>query len=68
MPTLMIRKLIAMGEGGLVVTVPKAWWSYYGLKAGDEVIVIANGELTIQPKTISLIRRVSEGSADGAAK
>jgi bifunctional DNA-binding transcriptional regulator/antitoxin component of YhaV-PrlF toxin-antitoxin module len=49
MPTLMRRKLIAMGDGGLVVTVPKAWWGYYGLKAGDEVTIVANGELRISP-------------------
>ncbi len=38
-----------MGRGGLVVTVPKAWLDYYGLKAGDVVIVIADGELRIRP-------------------
>ncbi len=49
MPTLTKRKLIAMGRGGLVITVPKAWWDYYGLKPGDELEVIANGELIIRP-------------------
>ena len=49
MPTLTRRKLIAMGDGGLVVTVPKAWRDYYGLKAGDVVVVIADGELRISP-------------------
>jgi AbrB family looped-hinge helix DNA binding protein len=49
MPTLTRRKLIAMGDGGLVVTVPKAWRDYYGLKAGDVVIVVADGELRIRP-------------------
>ena len=38
-----------MGQSGLVVTVPKAWWDYYGLKAGDDVIVIADRELRIRP-------------------
>jgi len=38
-----------MGDGGLVLTVPKAWCDYYTLKAGDVVIVIADGELRIQP-------------------
>ena len=38
-----------MGDGGLVITVPKACWHHYGLKAGDEVIVIADGELRIRP-------------------
>ena len=38
-----------MGQGGLVVTVPKAWRDYYKLKPGDVVTVIANGELRISP-------------------
>ena len=62
MPSLMRRKLIAAGDGGLVVTVPKAWWDYYGLKAGDVVIVIADGELRIRPlkksETIEMSLRV----------
>jgi bifunctional DNA-binding transcriptional regulator/antitoxin component of YhaV-PrlF toxin-antitoxin module len=49
MPTLTRRKLIAMGDGGLVVTVPKAWRDYYRLKAGDVVTVIADSELRISP-------------------
>jgi bifunctional DNA-binding transcriptional regulator/antitoxin component of YhaV-PrlF toxin-antitoxin module len=49
MPTLTKRKLIAMGDGGLVITVPKAWRDYYGLKAGDVVVVVANGDLRISP-------------------
>lgn len=49
MPTLMRRKLIAMGDGGLVITVPKAWRDYYRLKAGDLVTVIADDELRIRP-------------------
>jgi len=51
MPTLTKRKLIAMGDGGLVVTVPKAWRDFYGLRAGDVVIVVADGELLIRPLT-----------------
>jgi len=38
-----------MGNGGLVVCLPKAWWEYYCLKAGDRVLVITNGELRILP-------------------
>ena len=50
MPTLALRKLIKFGESGLVLTVPKGWTRYYGLKAGDRLEVIANGELTIRPE------------------
>jgi bifunctional DNA-binding transcriptional regulator/antitoxin component of YhaV-PrlF toxin-antitoxin module len=35
-----------MGKGGLVVTVPKGWAEYYGLKAGDEVQMVADNDLT----------------------
>ena len=51
MPTLRTQKLIPMGQGGLVVTIPKAWRDYYRLKAGDAVTVIANGELRISPRS-----------------
>ncbi len=47
MATLTKRKLIAMGRGGLVITVPKAWCDYYALKAGDVVIVVTDGDLRI---------------------
>lgn len=50
MPTLTERTLMPMGDGGLVMTIPKSWARYYGLKAGDKVIVITNGELTVQVK------------------
>ena len=50
MPTLTLRKLIKFGESGLVLSIPKGWVRYYGLKAGDRLEVIANGELTIRPE------------------
>ena len=49
MPTLLRRSLIKMGRGGLVVTVPKGWADCYGLRAGDRLEMIADGELTIRP-------------------
>lgn|GEM_PF-5762012 len=51
MPTITKQKLISMGQGGLVVTVPKAWSNFYGLKPGDVVIVVADGELRISLST-----------------
>ncbi|MFC1871653.1 AbrB/MazE/SpoVT family DNA-binding domain-containing protein [Chloroflexota bacterium] len=50
MPTLTVRKLIKFGESGLALTIPKGWTRYYGLKAGDRLEVIANGELVIRPE------------------
>ena len=54
MPTLTFRKLIKFGDGGIVITVPKAWIRYYGLRAGDKLEVIADGELTIRPEKVML--------------
>jgi bifunctional DNA-binding transcriptional regulator/antitoxin component of YhaV-PrlF toxin-antitoxin module len=50
MPSESIRKIIKFGQSGLVVTVPKAWARYYGLKPGDNVQIIANGEMIVKPK------------------
>lgn len=48
MPTLTLRKLIRFGDDGLVITIPRSWVRYYGLKAGDQLQVIADGELVIR--------------------
>lgn len=50
MPTLNERVLHKLGSrGSVVVAVPGDWLRYYGLKPGDKVQVIADGELTIPP-------------------
>lgn len=49
MPSLTERKLMPMGKGALVVTIPKGWARYLKLKAGDKVEIEANGELIIRP-------------------
>lgn len=45
------RKLIPMGNGGLVVTMPKFWTRLLQLKVGDKVLLEMNtsGELHIRP-------------------
>jgi len=48
MPVIFERKLFKIGEGGIAVTLPKAWTNYYGLKPGDKVEIIANDELRIK--------------------
>lgn len=50
MPAIFERSLIRMGQGGLVVTLPKPWLAYYKLKAGDRVVLLTNGKLVIKPK------------------
>ena len=54
MPTITYRKLIRFGSTGAVITVPKGWIRYYGLRAGDTLEVIANGELIVRPVKGSL--------------
>jgi bifunctional DNA-binding transcriptional regulator/antitoxin component of YhaV-PrlF toxin-antitoxin module len=49
MATVYKRSLLRMGEGGLVVSIPKPWADYYQLKPGDKVIVVANKKLVIRP-------------------
>ena len=50
MPTLVERTIIDMKQGSYVMTLPRAWIRYYGLKPGDKLDVIANGDLIVRPK------------------
>lgn len=47
------RRLIRLGRGTLVMTLPKAWVDYMKLKAGDKVEVKINRKLTVTPATKS---------------
>lgn len=46
-----LKKLGAIGNGGVMLHLPIAWIRYYKLKPGDTVELIANGVLTISPVT-----------------
>lgn len=48
MPVIFERKLFKIGEGGIAVTLPKAWINYYGLKPGDKVEIIVDSDLSIR--------------------
>jgi SpoVT / AbrB like domain. len=50
MPILVERKLFRIGEGGVAITLPKAWINYNRLKPGDTVEVVVNGDLTVKVK------------------
>ncbi len=50
MPLLVERKLFRIGEGGVAITLPKAWINYHRLKPGDSIEVIVDGDLTIRVK------------------
>ena len=49
MPNLVERSLMKFGDGGLVVSIPKPWATYYALKPGDKVEVITNGKMIVRP-------------------
>jgi len=50
MPTLVERSVIDMGQGSYVITLPKPWIRYLGIKPGERLEVITNGEIIIRRK------------------
>ncbi len=48
MPVIFERKLFKIGEGGVAVTLPKAWINYHRLKPGDRIEVVIDGDLVIR--------------------
>lgn len=49
MPSIEERKIYKVGKSSMVITLPRGWLNYFGLKAGDSVVVTINGDLTIRP-------------------
>ncbi|MBI2918541.1 MAG: AbrB/MazE/SpoVT family DNA-binding domain-containing protein [Chloroflexi bacterium] len=49
MPVVFKRRLMTMGAGSLVITVPKCWAEFYQLRAGDSVQVIVADDLRVLP-------------------
>jgi phosphate uptake regulator len=54
MPSQYTRKLISLGPRALVIQIPTPWIRYYGLRKGDEVDLIVNGEVRIIPRVSQL--------------
>jgi len=52
-----------LGQGSYVITLPKDWIRYFGIKPGDKLQVISNGELRIFPPK----REGNEGNNKGDA-
>jgi len=50
MPNLVERSVISLGQGSCVICLPKSWLRFYGIKPGDKLEVISNGELIIRRK------------------
>ena len=44
------RTVLKVGGSSLMVTLPKGWLRYMGIKAGDKVDIITNGEIIIRRK------------------
>lgn len=50
-------KLVTSGSS-IVITMPKEWIEEHKLKAGDEVMIISNGNVTIQPITEKNVEKI----------
>jgi AbrB family looped-hinge helix DNA binding protein len=48
MPTLQLRSVIDMGQGSYVITLPKPWLRYFGIRPGDKLEIETNGELIVR--------------------
>jgi antitoxin component of MazEF toxin-antitoxin module len=48
MPHETVRKIVKVG-GSLAVTIPKPWLRYFKLKESDEVRVVSDGSIIIEP-------------------
>jgi len=49
MPQIENRKILRIGKTSLGIILPKAWLRYYSLAAGNQVEVVSNGHVTINP-------------------
>ncbi|MCX6709320.1 MAG: AbrB/MazE/SpoVT family DNA-binding domain-containing protein [Candidatus Woesearchaeota archaeon] len=59
LPFVAHRTLVANG-GSIVVTIPPEWLKQNDLKAGDRVILVANGHLTVLKDNPEFISRMKE--------
>jgi len=52
MPNVFRRSLIRVGNGALVVVIPRPWVEYNGLEPGDVVLVKTNRNLVVDPRVV----------------
>ncbi len=45
MPTLVERTVIDMGQGSYIITLPKPWLRYFGIRPGDKLEIETDGDL-----------------------
>jgi len=53
------RKLVASGAS-IVLSLPKKWIEENGLSIGDEVIVVANGDLQLMKNNKENVERIND--------
>lgn len=53
MANLTKRSLFPIGDGGIAVTIPKSWASFYELKSKDKLIGISDGVLVFVPEKMA---------------
>lgn len=53
MANLTKRSIFPIGDGGIAVTIPKSWASFYELKAKDKLIGISDGFLLFFPEKMA---------------
>lgn len=53
MANLTKRSIFPIGDGGIAVTIPKSWASFYELKAKDKLIGISDGFLVFIPEKMA---------------
>ncbi|HLC33120.1 MAG TPA: AbrB/MazE/SpoVT family DNA-binding domain-containing protein [Candidatus Nanoarchaeia archaeon] len=57
MPIVTHRTLVASG-GSVVVTIPPEWLKQNNLQAGDRVLLVANGHLTVLKDNPELVNQI----------
>ena len=50
MPISEERMIYRVGKSSLAITLPRNWLRYFGLGAGDTVVITGNRDLTIHPR------------------
>lgn len=58
-PIIEKRKLVASGAS-IVLSLPRKWIEENGLKIGDEVIVVANGDLQLMKNNQENVERIND--------
>lgn len=59
MPQLERRRVYAAGRS-FAITLPQGWLRYFGIKPGDEVEVVSNGNLVIRPIPAPEVEQMGE--------